>query len=84
MHIWRIGCLTLFWLTGSACDSEFGNKSAGQACTRSAQCAEGLRCREGSCQRIDDDEHGGSLDAGADADADAEANAVQSEGVSRK
>lgn len=41
--------LTLCWLAGSACASEFGNKSSGQACTRSSQCAEGLRCREGLC-----------------------------------
>ena len=41
--------LTLCWLGGSACDSDFGNKTSGQACTRSSQCAAGLRCREGLC-----------------------------------
>jgi hypothetical protein len=41
--------LTLCWLMSSACDSDFGNKTSGQACTRSSQCAHGLRCREGAC-----------------------------------
>jgi hypothetical protein len=41
--------LTLCGLLSSACDSEFGSKTSGQACTRSAQCAKGLQCREGVC-----------------------------------
>jgi len=82
MHIWRIGCLTLFWLAGSACDSELGNKSSGQACTRSAQCAEGLRCRDGLCRSTKDDEHAGARDAGADVDA--QPDAMQLDDVSRK
>jgi hypothetical protein len=49
MRTKHIVWLTLCWLTGSACDSDFGNKTAGQACTRSSQCAPGLLCREGLC-----------------------------------
>jgi hypothetical protein len=49
MRTKHIVWLTLCWLTGSACDSNFGNKTSGQACTRSSQCADGLRCREGLC-----------------------------------
>lgn len=41
--------LTLCGLLSSACDSEFGSKASGQACTRSSQCAKGLRCLEGVC-----------------------------------
>ncbi len=41
--------LTLCGLLSSACDSEFGSKVSGQACTRSSQCAKGLRCLKGSC-----------------------------------
>ena len=43
--------LTLCWLVGSGCAADFGSKTSGQACTRSAQCAAGLRCREGLCHR---------------------------------
>lgn len=49
MHTRRIVWLTLCWLAGSACDSDFGDKTSGQACTRSTQCARGLQCREGLC-----------------------------------
>lgn len=42
--------LTLWWLAGSACDSDFGTKTSGQACTRASQCAEGLWCRKGACE----------------------------------
>ena len=41
--------LTLCGVLSSACDSEFGSKASGQACTRSSQCAKGLRCLEGLC-----------------------------------
>ena len=40
---------TLCWFVGSGCAADFGTKTYGQACTRSSQCAEGLRCREGLC-----------------------------------
>ena len=49
MQTKRIVWLTLCWLAGSACDSDFGEKTSGQACTRSIQCAKGLQCREGLC-----------------------------------
>ena len=49
MRTKRIVWLTLCWLAGSACDSDFGTKMSGQACTRSSQCAAGLRCLEGLC-----------------------------------
>jgi hypothetical protein len=51
MRMKHILWLTLCWLMGSACASDFGNKTSGQACTRSSQCAAGLRCREGLCHR---------------------------------
>ena len=51
MRMKHILWLTLCWLLGSACASDFANKTSGQACTRSSQCAEGLRCREGLCHR---------------------------------
>jgi hypothetical protein len=41
--------LTLCGVMSSACDSEFGSKASGQACTRTSQCAKGLRCLEGLC-----------------------------------
>jgi hypothetical protein len=41
--------LTLCGLLSSACDSEFGSKTSGQACTRTSQCAKGLLCLEGLC-----------------------------------
>lgn len=66
MHNWRIGCLAAVWLSSSACDSKLGDKSPGEACTRTAQCAEELRCREGTCQPMDEPEP----DAGTDAEAD--------------
>jgi hypothetical protein len=76
MHILRIGCLTAFLLTGSACASELGNKASGQACTRSVQCAEQLRCLGGSCQRMEAGEHeDNALDAGKDSDAELETGA---------
>lgn len=41
--------LTLCWLMSSACESDFGSKTSGQACTRSSQCAKGLMCLQGLC-----------------------------------
>jgi hypothetical protein len=50
MQMKLIVSLTLCWLMSSACcDSDFGSKSSGQACTRSSQCSKGLRCLEGLC-----------------------------------
>ena len=49
MQTKRFVWLTLCWLAGSACDPDFGDKTSGQACTRSTQCARGLVCREGLC-----------------------------------
>jgi hypothetical protein len=49
MQMKLIVSLTLCWLASSACDSDMGHKSAGEACTRSSQCRMGLRCLEGSC-----------------------------------
>lgn len=59
----RWGCITsmrtkviVWWtlcsLAGSACASDFGSKSSGQACTRTSQCAAGLGCREGLCHAL--------------------------------
>lgn len=61
--------LTLCWLVCSACDPDFGTKTSGQACTRSSQCAEGLRCREGACHSRRKPARAMAADAGA---ADAE------------
>jgi hypothetical protein len=49
MQMKLILSLTLCWFMSSGCDSDFGSKTSGQACTRSAQCAKGLRCQEGLC-----------------------------------
>jgi hypothetical protein len=49
MQMKLIVSLTLCWLMSSACNSDFASKTSGQACTRSSQCAKGLRCLEGSC-----------------------------------
>jgi hypothetical protein len=49
MQMKLIVSLTLCWLASSACDSDFASKTSGQACTRSSQCAKGLRCLEGVC-----------------------------------
>jgi hypothetical protein len=49
MQMKLIVSLTLCWLVSSACDSDFGHKTSGQACTRSSQCGKGLRCLEGAC-----------------------------------
>ncbi len=49
MHKQCIVWLTLCWILSSGCGSDFGDKTSGQACTRSAQCKRGLRCLEGFC-----------------------------------
>ena len=68
--------LTLCWLAGSACGPDFGDKTSGQACTRSSQCARGLLCREGACHPLKKkpamapEADAGAMGADADAEVD--------------
>lgn len=78
MQMKLIVSLTLCWLMSSACDSDFGSKPSGQACTRSSQCAKGLRCREGSCHSRHKEAR--TSDAGeSDAEASSDAGEPQAE-----
>ena len=47
----------------AACTSDMADKLAGQPCTRSDQCASGLRCSGGSCV-LSSRDGGGDDDAG--------------------
>lgn len=53
------------YLLSSGCGSDLGDKERGEACTRDAECEEGLTCEGGVCDsRLQD---AGEEDAATDA-----------------
>ena len=50
----------------AACTSDMVDKLAGEPCTRSDQCASGLRCSGGSCVPATIRDSGAGEDAGKD------------------
>ncbi len=67
-----LSCAALF---GACAASDLGNKSAGEACTRSGQCVRGLSCVQGSCQQLHDAGTGGRNDGGHALSGDASSQA---------
>ena len=58
----RAACLVLICLLGSACQDLDVDLDAGEPCTRTSQCMEGLECLAGVCLVVSD----GGTDAEVD------------------